>query len=498
MLSRLVSIYFHFSPFAKRCCGIHDQRVKGSVSTWLPVTETQGNALHTDINVDGLYQKRQQAIHQNNPFGNQFSFEKMKHEDSCWMDLYNLVCNTPPTDLDSSLRHKSSKAFIPLTQAHKIAIALKMRGGSSWTYKYKPTHLIYGSECMVLQTRAFKTFDTDSILEIPVYECDSRKASQFIVREIAFGPDSDPNVRGVSLFFDVEKNAIAANSFSKARAFRLKSPGSPTNDNDGIDAVSMDPSCDSSPKKQAPAQSWDRKAIIEKLLDQQESFAMIRPYDHDAYELVTDILKHRLQMSKAENKSVHASIEKLTEEKLALEQRFLNLRRHWMAWAWPTNMGRQCVDESTPVPLVDCNYVPILSQSPVSGKGNGTSGDESSSMMGILAKKIWDSFVNAELEPPPQCRPMICQPVTPQQLEAKKRLCTFEKLAKGEPIASNRSLPHIRREYFTPTQVDQAQQIVSATCWMAVLYPQRFDEWSTIRTYFAQKDSSRVLHNMQL
>jgi hypothetical protein len=130
------------SPFGKRCVGIHDPRITGVTPSWLPHTETQGNSISTDINVDGLHQKRMHAILYGNPFGDQFSLEL-----DDWADLYKLVCNTTITNK----RRRNT-----LSDIHKLSIALQMRRHSGWMYKYRPQHVIHNTLCMVLSKSAFR------------------------------------------------------------------------------------------------------------------------------------------------------------------------------------------------------------------------------------------------------------------------------------------------------------------------------------------------------
>jgi hypothetical protein len=433
---------------------------------WLPVTETQGNYLDTDINVDGLYQKRQHSIQQSNPFGNNFSLKS-----DGWTDLYDLVCNIP----------SSSNMSGTFTEAHKLAIALKMRGGSSWTYKFQPTHILYGElECMVLQERAFKTLETNEIWEIPTYELDPHKATHIMVREIAFGPDSDPSVRGVALYFDIPKGCIEWNTKRDPKSYR-----------------------------------WFKKtenpmSLSSMLLNATESFSMIRPYDHDAYELATDMLKNRLMTCISENiKNIGVrslALQERANEKLELERRFLSQRRHWMTWAWPINMGLQYVNESTPVPLVDSNYIPMPDEQITEDEG----GDKfPNSTMGIVAKKIWDSFLTTELEllPVPQCRP-VSSWTKPAAAPKRQRLSIFVKLADGTPISPDRTLPHIRECFFEPTKVDLAQQRVSEHGWKATLLKEPLkdpfgedlldDEWEAVRRFFATQDEGKAMQLLMM
>ena len=162
--------YVTISPFGRRCVGIHDPRIMGLSPSWLPHTETQGNSLPTDINVDGLHQKRMHTILYGNPFGDQFSLEL-----DDWADLYKLVCNTT----SNSKRRRNT-----LSEIHKLSIALQMRGESGWMYKYRPQHVIYNTLCMVLQKRAFILEKSGQAVEIPVNKFRANSSKHVLVRYV--------------------------------------------------------------------------------------------------------------------------------------------------------------------------------------------------------------------------------------------------------------------------------------------------------------------------
>ena len=145
--------------------------------SWLPMTETQGNNLNTDINVEGYHQKRRSIILYGNPFGQQFSLQS-----NDWNDLYNLVTNA-----SSSIRSKRKFGAIPET--HKLSIALQMRGGYKWIYKFRASHEIFKEICMVLDKRTFQLdFESGKSIPIPISTYEPCNPQHVLVHEISFGP----------------------------------------------------------------------------------------------------------------------------------------------------------------------------------------------------------------------------------------------------------------------------------------------------------------------
>ena len=202
----------------------------GKMNSWLPITETQGNNITTDINVEGLYQKRRSAILHGDPFSGQFStLTTFDNDEYDWSDLYNLVSNANVTTTSTATtssggsgggtsisriskrhhrQHKGNGGTTRLSEVHKISIALQMSGGThKWMYKYRPSHMIFQEFCMVLDKRAFRL---DSVsgkaLPIPFSKYKPDNPNHCIVREIAFGPDQDPSVRPVRKFSWIDLN----------------------------------------------------------------------------------------------------------------------------------------------------------------------------------------------------------------------------------------------------------------------------------------------------
>lgn len=96
----------------------------------------------------------------------------------------------------------------------------------------------------------------------------------------------------------------------------------------------------------------------------QSHFYNYQPVDNDAYDLITDILKHRVRYL---DSMVHLVLPQdlgsttrnqfqIHREEEYLKSRFESLRRHWMTWSWPVRSGVDKIDGTTPIPDVDGEY----------------------------------------------------------------------------------------------------------------------------------------------
>ena len=355
---------FHFhSPFGKRCTGIHDPRAAGAYPSWLTHTETQGNSLETDVNVDSLHSKFFHVIHHGTPFGDQFFLE---HD--TWCDLYRKVCNleysgspNPMLSPHAWMEKKKNTSRRSVDPLVKLTIALHMRGSNpDWQYKFAPKHMIHGELCMVLQKLAFcikvtgstsKKHDKNDrecieVNEIPLKTFKPSHQNHVLVHELAFGPDSDSQVpRPVALWFNIDEKHVTVCNDAQAKRFRWKRGiNKKDSDTDSVNSGSQ-------------SQSGRGKACPFAAL---EHFVMIRPHDADAYHLTTAILKHRLSVMTNERisdmKKRFEALKGAEAIKKDLQQQFENLRRNWIRWCWPVNDGREVVTRKTPVPPVDGKY----------------------------------------------------------------------------------------------------------------------------------------------
>lgn len=312
------------SPFGKRCSSLHDKRVAGPSSSWLTHTETKGNSLPTEINVESRYQQRLYSLLYSTPFGNQFSI----HSDN-WEVLFNLVCNLTDTD----------KRCGSISPVHKVDMAIKMRGRSDWGYIFKPQHVIHGELCMVLQKRSFLAAGAEAT-EISLKSYNPSSPGHIIVWELAFGPNGaewgHPSVRPVGLYFNIKEEDVITCTPQQAKRYRWK------------------PNTKKKPSMDELTQG----------IDCVERFEMVRPADSAAFDLATRILRcHREELRveafPALDPIKHGQArENVQQEKLELRNLINCHIAHWKRWAWPINAGRENFDEDTPVPSVDAVYEP--------------------------------------------------------------------------------------------------------------------------------------------
>ena len=392
-------------------------------------------------------------------------------------DLYKVVCNTTPNK-----RRRNH-----LAEIHKIAIALELRGGHGWMYKYRPQHVIYEELCMVLQKRAFRMEKSGKVTSIPINSYNPKNKEHVLVREIAFGPDSDSTVRGVALWFNIPEHEVSECTPQQAKRFRWR----------------RKPNFD------------DQRALdkLPSVFDSRECFAMIRPIDRDAFDLTSKILNHRHETVKAERLSTLSerfdALNELQRQKEDLQEIFQNHKRSWINWAWPINIGRQCIDHDTSVPPVDGQYTPLLDEEALEKALFEQDNEDMKPVKGAAIEPVWNSFVstccdikgsNAENTPPPQG-------------PFRRRLPIFAKLAQGEEVSPNRNLPHIissscnlwakknDHRFIKDTPPILSRQ--SEQCWKALMLKNddksllSKNEWEIVREHFQNARCKKVLTILQ-
>ncbi len=356
-------------------------------------------------------------------------------------------------------------------------------------YKYRPQHVIFQDLCMILDKRAF-SFEADSgeAVPIPISKYRPGNPKHVMVREIAFGPDTDPTARGVALWFNIPENEVIECTAQQAKRFRWRKTSKPELSN-------------TEPKTS--------------VFDSRECFTMIRPNDSDAFDLASRILNHRYKSVKAERLSSlsdrSGALNGLNKEHDALKEMFHNYRRHWVAWSYPIHKGRTRFDDNTPVPPVDAEYDPIIHTDSIDEKSiNFNANDQ---IVGTAIQKIWQSFITTvgsggqgdsgvpfEDNPTEDSAEMIRSP-KPDQSHGHS-LPIFQSLRGGEQISQDRVLPHINSSVWSTTNSSLPRTFhwrQSERCWKALLLTKNqvfesihtSNEWDEVVDHFQNYSRSK-------
>lgn len=312
---------------------------------------------------------------------------------------------------------------------------------------------------MVLQDRAFTVAENYDVVEIPMEDYNPLSPSCVRVTELAFGPDSEPTVRGVSLYFNIGEGAIAMCTPQQAKRFRWKR--------------SLKKGENEAPKPLSKFDSLDH-------------FEMVRPHDMTAFDIVKTSLAHRLAVLKAERIPDtfvrDEELSMLEEDKKHLRQHFQDIKKHWKAWAWPVNFGREKVDENTPVPAVEGEYE-FAPSSP--------------DPLGSCARPIWNSFVKPRSE---EIDKLAQYSDVSSVNKSGKRLPVFYKLSMEQPIDLDRSLPMISETLPSkayPVHGDEYER-QKEHCWRALLLNGlETNEWEAVQEHFDKSRSKKVLGILQ-
>jgi len=390
-----------FSPFDQRCIGLHDPRVASTADPWLPHSETALNSVaKSGANVDKLYHQRLASVYTCSPIYGYIPRKKWKADNEetfeAWRDFYGFVCNfamgnsssSPQrprkfealntiachlkVDNEMSPQHNFSALGSDLCEMQAIEVVLKIRECKlGQSYLYFPTHLLCGELCMILQERIFylvprkKTENSSlsfTLLEDRDYknlsEAVKKSSKMIIVHEIAFGPVGDPSVRPLSIWFDIPRDRLVACTSQQAKRHkrsrhRLKK-SSRREVASSLEAISI---------------GWfeSESEEILKMIDSTEihPFCDYQPIDIPTFNLVTDILSHRLLVLKTRcglwnYDEVQSTKTSLCVDEQELIDRFVSLRRHWVTWSWPVQFLEDEIDEMAEVPSIDSEYKCII------------------------------------------------------------------------------------------------------------------------------------------
>ena len=308
-----------------------------------------------------------------------------------WSDFYGFICNInfisqkkigldqlyqkagPPPSIE--FNHKNADQDI--LEIHRVAIARELRKRKlGVSYIYRPTHIMFGELCMILQSRAFRIDESNAITsfselinlvevnlptihanlleqEDPISVDTGYEKGLVVAHEVAFGPVSDPNSKQLSICFNIPLSELSKctpqqakrhkrsrnRSHKKASKERALSPAFPLHSAD-----------DSNTDIDDSYRDYDSNFV--------PPFYENQPNDEEAFQLVSHILSLRVMQLFRENMQVNdfEMLESLHEMEATVKMRFESQLRFWMTWAWPVTLGRDKVDENTQIPPVSGIY----------------------------------------------------------------------------------------------------------------------------------------------
>jgi hypothetical protein len=310
-------------------------------------------------------------------------------------------------------------------------------------------------------------------------------ADQVLVHELAFGPDADPTVRGVALWFNIPENQISEVAAQQAKRFRWRKPSK-------LDDTKPD------------------KASV---FDTRECFTMIRSCDRDAFNLATKILEHRLAIVKAERLTSmderFKSLKLLKHESDMLEDIFRRQKRSWVSWGYPITHGRQRNDANTPIPPVDDEYHPIIDATMLH-HNRAENKQQELAVLGSAVEGIWRSFtstiVSKDASDLVMCDQKEINRARGESGRFLGRLSIFVRLSQGDCVCPDRALPHITSFKYKKRDLSKLKatqySLQSERCWRSLLLKQEKtdepSEWHIVMDHFQNfSRSKKVLTILQ-
>lgn len=257
------------SPFRSRCSFLHDGRIKATACTaefTCKDMQTGVTSSKPGVLIDSLYNCRTSILRFGNPLG---------FHDGTMDEMMKVLCQT---DLERPNRGL-------FTEKMCLEIALLMRKDQSTMSKFTfwPTHLLYQTiGCMILQRKVFVVREKlNEVEELSDGEYEIMKKSKIQgkvlrVHKLAFGPAFKRGISPPSLFFHLSEEDLIAFPPEKIKKFldSFRKAGQTF-----------------SPKDDLSKRCADVKHHV-------PSFIQYEPMDDSAFNLVTNMMKLRLQQLK--------------------------------------------------------------------------------------------------------------------------------------------------------------------------------------------------------
>jgi hypothetical protein len=415
--------------------GFIEKRVVDHVGSQPLATHTPGikrsDGQKKSVNNSNVHSDPVQKVNAMNSFHDFYSAVVHKGGGtSTGLNLRKDIKNGDKRDLSRSnfadVHKYPSKSKQTLTEAQRIEIELKMRRNadpslynktnikekgdkaSTALYKYKPSHIIFNEMCMILQCRVFDINPTaieskkdanninvehyhhDTVREISLGKYETNKPNHLRVYDIAFGLPGSNNSTSIGQTVTNEKNRpralwfhIQAEDIQHCTLQERMNYKRTSKKLEKLKRIQDEKSAKSlrtfkSFKHNSHLKTFDLSYDLYESGAVEKTIIMNFPMDKDSLDLTTEVLHHRLLILKGSED--RKSNDKILME---LEKKFDALKLHLNTFCfWPINDGREKVDKTTLVPMVEGTY-----SVPVQGDGKQ---DEFA-----FQKHIWDSYVES-------------------------------------------------------------------------------------------------------
>eukprot|EP00550_Attheya_septentrionalis_P011756 CAMPEP_0198303878 /NCGR_PEP_ID=MMETSP1449-20131203/57113_1 /TAXON_ID=420275 /ORGANISM="Attheya septentrionalis, Strain CCMP2084" /LENGTH=887 /DNA_ID=CAMNT_0044006385 /DNA_START=658 /DNA_END=3321 /DNA_ORIENTATION=- len=472
-------------PFDSKCELLHDPRAAGSIPPWLPNVKTSINndISGSNTNVDELYHHRYSSLYSCSPLYGYVPLRRWKADEShireAWAHFYSFVCSTETDpkrsrndihqDDFAATRRTALNGIVNsvhpkyLSEFHQLWIALVLRRTrAAQSYLYAPTHTFMGELCMVLESRMFQiegdneglasALEFGKLHEIKYNTAQSHSRLHssssiiIVVHSIAFGPVGDPSVPGVALWFNIPDGDLVQCTVAEAKKskrshhrLRKKARSSPIRS-------SLPNSNDATSPKHLGFKRIESSGI--------PMLHIHEPLDDCAFDLVTQILMHRMGILSLEAGRLGDKPEVIKHgldmQSRHLKSCFESQRRYWMTWSWPVNPHGSVGNETDAPPIdgvyiCDTNYASFKSEL-FHGADDGVGEPVLERGTKRTLEYIWKSFTaNQELlRSGTALQKQEETPKKPLSLLKPKRLPFFRSLTQGLiRRGKTRRLPHI-------------------------------------------------------
>jgi hypothetical protein len=282
-----------------------------------------------------------------------------------------------------------------LTEEQRLTIALVMRGnpGVYKSLKFWPTHTLYSQKgCMVIQSRTFWVArEGHDVQEVASGQQQWARPGAsgphydlVTAHELVFGPAEKRNVLPCSIWFNLtDGRDLVPCSTLMAKKYiddvkGRKGPCPSGNDNFNLELPF--PGVYQRQASSSQADHCHHGAKMFRLEDCLRPFFQVRPYDQVAFDLVTAMMKHRLEACRGGNKA----IARLAADAKTIANQFHSQSRFWDTWMWPKNLGH-------PTEMTHDTYAPL-----VCGEYSMAENEPNSQHQGKNAvADIWTSFIKA-------------------------------------------------------------------------------------------------------